>query len=313
MCLPKYVFLKFSLSLSIFYDTSNNFYLGLPFVDPHIITEWEIAEVSGKIHLHITLRFEYDSVSWLQSMVESNSLTELIKFFETWEVSFTQTLQILKEKDQLYTDSGLHYLKHILPETNSIKSAVADHVQIDHVQELLVLKLIQASPNSTPTKNVRRMSVHEKSYVNYSDVEALCLRGLQEYSGIKLCVVVIISLYTKIEVASFHGLKVDSIYRIILDQSASMSLIYCLVAFAEVLVRVSLISISSLFGSETNFRLRSPSLSKVSRGTQTDFRSRSHTEIMEDSSPTSDTSSSEKDTWRDCEIEEMKRSVKYRN
>jgi hypothetical protein len=290
----------------------SNFNLGLPFVDPHIITEWEIAEVSGKIHLHITLKFEYDNVSWLQSMVESNSHTELIKFFETWEVSFTQTLQILKEKEQLYTNSGLHSLKHILPETDGINSAMADHVQVDHVQELLVLKLIQASPNSTPPKNIRKISLHKKSYVNYNDVEAFCLHGLQEYSSIKLCVVVIISLYTKIEVAAFHGLKVDSIYQMMLDQSASMSLIYCLVAFAEVIVRVSLISISSLFGSERNFRLRPPSLSKVSRGTQTDFRSQSHTEIMEGSSPTSDTSSID-NTWRDCEMEEMKRSVKYRN
>jgi hypothetical protein len=251
-------------------------------------------------------------------MVESNSHTELIKFFETWEVSFTQTLQILKEKDQLYTNSRLHYLKHILPETDNIKAAVVDHMQIDHVQELLVLKLIQTSSRSTPTKTARKLSVHEKSYINYNDMEKFCLRGLQEYSGIKLCVVIMISLYAKIEVAAFHGLKVDSIYQTILDQSASMSLIYCLVAFAEVIIRVSLILISSFFGNEPNFRSRSPTLSKVSRSTQTDFRFRSPSlaEMTEDSSPTSETSGKD-NTWRDCEIEEMKLSMRsitsYRN
>lgn len=244
-------------------------------------------------------------------MVESNSHTELIKFFETWKVSFIQTLQILEEKDQLYTNSGLHYLKHILPETDNNKAAVVDHMQIDHVQELLVLNLIQTPSRSTTTKTLRKLSVHEKSYINYNDMKNFCLRGLQEYSGIKLCAVIIISFYAKIEVAAFHGLKVDSIYRIILDQLASISLMYCLVAFVEVIIRVSLTSISSFFGNEPNFHSRTPSLRMVSRSTQTNFRFRSpsHAEMTEDSSPTSDTSGKD-NTWRDCEIEERKLSMR---
>lgn len=294
---------------------------GLPFVDPYIISEWEITEVLGTCHAHITLRFEYDKISWLQSMVESNSHSELIKFFEAWELYLAETLQILKEKDELDTYSGLQYLKDLFPKSDIVKSAVAvadhitepqiDHMQADYMEEPPTYILLPSS-SSPGSNDVRKSFIHEKLNMSYNDVERICLSGLQEHSGIKMCVVVIISLYAKIEVATFHGLKIDNIYRILLDQSASMSLIYCLIALVEVVARVSIISISSYFSSESS--LRSASLSKVSRSTQTDpvcFQSqfplheiKPDPQAVENASPSSETACSDT-TWRDCEIEEM--------
>jgi VAD1 Analog of StAR-related lipid transfer domain len=87
---------------------------GLPFVDPFIITEWDVHELpTGSCKAHITLRFEYEKSSWLQSMVESNSRTELVRFFEMWEVNFALQLTALKESNELGKKPVLHSLSRL--------------------------------------------------------------------------------------------------------------------------------------------------------------------------------------------------------
>jgi VAD1 Analog of StAR-related lipid transfer domain len=87
---------------------------GLPFVDPFIITEWDVHELpTGSCKAHITLRFEYAKSSWLQSMVESNSRTELVRFFEMWEVNFALQLTALKERNELGKKPILHSLSRL--------------------------------------------------------------------------------------------------------------------------------------------------------------------------------------------------------
>ena len=90
---------------------------GLPFVDPFIITEWDVHELpTGNCRAHITLRFEYEKASWLQSMVESNSRTELVRFFEMWEINFASQLTALKERNEIGKKPILHSLSRLFLE-----------------------------------------------------------------------------------------------------------------------------------------------------------------------------------------------------
>lgn len=94
---------------------------GLPFIDPFIITEWDVHELpTDSCQAHITLRFEYEKASWLQSMVESNSRTELVRFFEMWEVNFALQLTALKDRNEIEKKPILHSLSSLFLAKDSL-------------------------------------------------------------------------------------------------------------------------------------------------------------------------------------------------
>ena len=106
---------------------------GIPFVDPCLVTEWNVVETSASTcHAYITLRFQYEtSSSWLKSMVESNSTAELIKFFENWEIYYAEKLQKIKENDEIEMSPGLHQLAHLLPVMSTQSVSHGDDAKLE--------------------------------------------------------------------------------------------------------------------------------------------------------------------------------------
>ena len=89
---------------------------GIPFVEPTIITEWTVKEPSPNIcHVSINLKFSYKKASMLQALVESNSRSELLKFFELWQVRLSKKLLDLKVNNELHKIHELYQLANLLP------------------------------------------------------------------------------------------------------------------------------------------------------------------------------------------------------
>lgn len=92
---------------------------GLPFINPYVITEWDVNELpTGSCYAHVSLRFEYEKASWLQSMVESHSRTELLRFFAMWKVNFALQLTALKERKEIDQPPRLHSLSTLFQRTD---------------------------------------------------------------------------------------------------------------------------------------------------------------------------------------------------
>lgn len=124
---------------------------GLPFVDPYIITEWDVTEKSkSSCDAHITLRFSYEKSSWLQGMVESNSQAELIKFFEMWHLFLTQRIDTLRDNNELDNSSGLHFLTDLLPES-TLETDQLGNIKTHPPTESAPFALKSASPTISLT------------------------------------------------------------------------------------------------------------------------------------------------------------------
>lgn len=99
---------------------------GIPFVDPIIITEWTVEKSSlNSCHASINLKFSYKKYSWLQPLVETNSKSELLKFFQLWQVNFSTKSRDLKNYDELLTSQ----LANLLPPENFVETEVCSENQ----------------------------------------------------------------------------------------------------------------------------------------------------------------------------------------
>ena len=165
---------------------------GLPFVDPYIITTWEVLETStGSCEAHISLRFEYDKTSWLQSMVESNSQAELIIFFEKWQIYFAEKLQSLADNSEVENVRGLYFLGRLLPakktESNDQNHTLEKIISTDNE----VSSSSATSIISTTEENVKINSSESSSTVTNAPlrisetVEVDCVIEHSEYKAIE--------------------------------------------------------------------------------------------------------------------------------
>ena len=94
---------------------------GIPFVEPTIITEWTVEEPSPtSCHVSVNLKFSYKKASVLQALVESNSKSELLRFFELWQIHLSEKLLDLKVTNELHKLHYLHHLVNLLPAEDSL-------------------------------------------------------------------------------------------------------------------------------------------------------------------------------------------------
>ena len=212
---------------------------GLPFVDPYIITDWVVNETPcGHCNVRISLKFKYDKQSWLQGMVESQSRTELLKFFDLWEINFCEQVLSSNFKDEENDVRGLDKLAHLFaaeithPIQNKHPSATCPDQQRD-------LRFDEISAEEIPlntslecdeqTLNVKASHLKSAEHIDddkFDDVEQhfctseksagisislnRCLVELQDYLILKVYVAIIINIYAKIDVAALHGIEVNN-------------------------------------------------------------------------------------------------------
>jgi hypothetical protein len=70
----------------------STFIMGLPFIKPHVISDWEITDANDEesTRIHVFLRFEYDFETWLKPSVEINSTKEMKIYFKLWKQAADQ-------------------------------------------------------------------------------------------------------------------------------------------------------------------------------------------------------------------------------
>jgi len=118
---------------------------GLPFVDPCIITEWDVVDLSPtSCTCHVTLRFAYEKRSWIEGMVESNSHTELLHFYEEWRAHAAVAFAALDAGDALHTYVGLKVLhpltltlSRLSPTAPCLTSLISTAPPFQHLPDLL--------------------------------------------------------------------------------------------------------------------------------------------------------------------------------
>ena len=220
---------------------------GLPFVDPYIITEWVVNEMPcGHCNVRISLKFKYDKQSWLQGMVESQSRTELLKFFDMWEINFCE--QVLstnfteKEKDVRGLDklAQLFSAEVIDPMDNEYRrTPLPEVIQVVNFdkrsREETPVHVCSKSDSSlecdeqTGLLSIKARSLDHADIDDFDDLPQnafpsgksvrisvtinRCLIELQHYLILKVYVAIIINVYAKIDVAALHGIEVNNCLR----------------------------------------------------------------------------------------------------
>jgi VAD1 Analog of StAR-related lipid transfer domain len=221
---------------------------GLPFVDPYIITEWVVNEMpSGHCNVRISLRFKYDKQSWLQGMVESQSRTELLKFFDMWEINFCEQVLSFNFKDEEKDVRGLNKLAHLFsPEVkhpvenahrsdtypDQLRDSHSDKHSTEGIPVLICPKSNAGFECDVQTGLTDDKQPLLKAFKHHNDDECddddehhaclseksegfpisvnRCLNRLQDCLILKVYVAIIINLYAKIDVAALHGIEVNN-------------------------------------------------------------------------------------------------------
>lgn len=303
--LPPYV--QNSLLQTLEYNHSSNFLRitevsqikGLPFVEPSIITEWDVVDLSQEsCTANIRLRFGYAKKSWLQGMVESNSHSEMIRFFEEWQIFINDKFKEMRECGVLHKSTELKQLVELLPDPTSLVFGSPERLRAPSLKSVSLnsssrsllsgMGSLATTPPSTTDYSfsssrkrsisgghmeeaistsvaVRRLIFHGSGTMHYQEAMKMFIDGICEYGIFKLFGAVMLNFYTKLNVADFHGIRLGHTGRSFLDHTASISLIYCFIVFLEVVTRGVLTMIRPLIITSPNV-----SYGRVSRGTQTE-------------------------------------------
>ena len=224
---------------------------GLPFVEPCIITEWDVHELPTALCLaRITLRHSYDKSSWIQGMIESNSRTELIRFFQMWETNFNRLAELSKFDSASEKSKSASKLVFPYPEKSSLEhnpttkgeeilpnlkleSSATDFPGLLITKSTLTInpKLmtsIDISENVISKQELRLDSDAEKivsPYGSESEISSNAsykescrsfdniLLGLQGNTFFKVIAAILINSSVKFDVAGFHGIEVNNYIR----------------------------------------------------------------------------------------------------
>jgi hypothetical protein len=347
--LPPYV--HSSLNQTLEYNHTSNFLRvtevshikGLPFIEPSIITEWDVVDLSPEsCTANIRLRFGYAKKSWLQGMVESNSHSEMIRFFEEWQLFINDKFKKMKELGILHESTELQQLVELLPDPEALTFGSPERLRA----QSFTLKTasctspsrsllgsmgsrgnLTASPPSTTdyissrkrslsgghvredtistSVAVHRLMFNGTSTTHYQEAMKMAIDGVCEYGIFKLFGAVVLNFYTKLNMADFHGIRLGHAGRTLLDHTASISLIYCFIVFLEAITRGVLTMIRPLI-------ITSPTVDfgRVSRGTQTEdddyhiLLGVVEDEFSEDEGPG--------ETWRDSGVK-LQQSIRFSN
>lgn len=224
---------------------------GLPFVEPCIITEWDVHELPTSSCLaRITLRHSYDKSSWIQGMIESNSRTELIRFFQMWETNFNRIAVLSKVDSASEISQSVSKLAFPFPGRSSLEcnpttkreeiplNVKLESSAIDFTRPLITKSALSIDPKlialiDFPEKIISAQEfslnpVAEKivsPYGSESEISSNAsykescgsfdsiLSGLQENNFLKIIAATLISISVKFDVAGFHGIEVNNFAR----------------------------------------------------------------------------------------------------
>ena len=181
-----------------FYVTEDATINGIPYSEPHVISEWKIESnhLNNEISIIITLHFQYDNTTMLESLIESNTKRELKKYYELYESesrNFINNLQTNRKIKPLRYLSACFEIEE--PIQTSIPSLASDSNDIIKLSTTAVsiFPFFSLSLSNNNSNKIEETIIIESNYSNPFIGEIVC-QDSEETEGDKIWNEIIIVL-----------------------------------------------------------------------------------------------------------------------